>query len=247
MNMEENKKKDFWKNVVDFLEKNGFYVALGICIVIIAVAVVSVRNNNVPFDESELNMNLPESENQGDAVYGDIINEYYVMYENLPDVDDLYGTDGVAVPVSGGVGVSAVTSSIEFIMPVTGSITFDYSMDQLTYSRTLGDWRTHSGVDLAADIGTAVKCVADGIVKDIKNDPGFGLTIIVEHEGSLKTVYANLGSADMVQVNQKVKAGDVIGSVGDTALFECAEQSHLHFEVLENGKHVDPKGLLPLN
>lgn len=140
---------------------------------------------------------------------------------------------------------TAIAAEEKFIMPVLGEITFDYSMDKLVYSKTLEDWRTHSGIDIAADRGTPVKVVADGVVSQVKNDPRFGITVIVEHSNGIKTVYSNLASAEMVHPNQKVKQGEIIGSVGDTAIFESAERSHLHFEVLKNDEPVDPKSYLP--
>ncbi len=140
---------------------------------------------------------------------------------------------------------NAIAAEEKFIMPVLGEITFDYSMDKLVYSKTLEDWRTHSGVDIAADRGTPVKVVADGVVSQVKNDPRFGITVIIEHSNGIKTVYSNLASAEMIHPNQKVKQGEIIGSVGDTAIFESAERSHLHFEVLKDDEPVDPKNYLP--
>jgi murein DD-endopeptidase MepM/ murein hydrolase activator NlpD len=133
-----------------------------------------------------------------------------------------------------------------FIMPVTGEITFDYAMDRLVYSKTLDDWRTHSGIDIAAQWGTNVKAVADGVVTDIKNDPRLGVTVIVDHGDGIMSVYCNLASGDAVSPNQKVKQGDYVGCVGNTALFESAEQPHLHFEVLKDNEPVDPKEYLPI-
>lgn len=132
-----------------------------------------------------------------------------------------------------------------FAMPVFGEISFEYAQDKLVYSKTLDEWRSHAGVDLKAARGTPVKVVADGIVTEIKNDPRLGVTIIVDHSNGLKTVYANLASGDMVTPNQKVKQGEVIGSVGNTASFESAEPAHLHFEVLKNNKNVNPSDYLP--
>lgn len=148
-------------------------------------------------------------------------------------------------PKSGGETPSP-SKKVSFIMPVAGDITFEYAMDKLVYSKTLEDWRTHSGIDMAADRGTNVKCAADGVVTEVKTDPRFGITVIVDHENGLKTVYANLASEDAVVPNQKVKQGDIIGSVGNTALFESVEQTHLHFEVLKDNVNVDPTGYLPV-
>ena len=138
-----------------------------------------------------------------------------------------------------------VTSSEKFITPVFGEISLEYAQDKLLYSKTLEEWRTHSGVDLAADRGTHVKAVADGVVSEIKNDPRFGITIIIDHKNGLKTIYANLASDEMVTANQKIKQGDVIGAVGNTAAFESLEKPHLHFEVLKGNKPVDPTTYLP--
>ncbi|HBN83127.1 MAG TPA: hypothetical protein DDZ89_04725 [Clostridiales bacterium] len=245
MNNEGNN-KNFRQNVVDFFEKNGFFVALGICIVIVAVAVVSIRNNQA---DGDLSMEASETTYEGEEASGNVIDEHFVLNED-PDGEDAEEVDSndenQAHPVNAGAEASSVVSAIDFVMPVSGSVTFDYSMDQLTYSRTLEEWRAHSGLDIGAAIGTAVAVVADGTVTDIKNDPGFGYTVIVDHGDGLKTVYANLAREDMVQVNQLVEAGDIIGAVGDTALFECAEESHLHFEVWADGTIADPKNYLPM-
>ncbi len=135
--------------------------------------------------------------------------------------------------------------SKKFSMPVFGEISFEYAQDKLVYSKTLDEWRSHAGLDLKADRGTPVKVVADGVVSEIKNDPRLGVTIIVDHLNGIKTVYANLANGDMVSPNQKVKQGEVIGAVGNTASFEAADPSHLHFEVLKNNKNVNPCDYLP--
>lgn len=150
------------------------------------------------------------------------------------------GTAAKSVSASG-----SAADKPNFIRPVFGEVTFEYAKDKLVYSRTLEEWRTHEGVDLAADRGTPVKAVADGVVSEIKNDPRFGVVVIIDHSNGLKTVYSNLASDDMVTSNQKVKQGDIIGSVGNTAIFESAEQSHLHFEVLVDNVSVDPVAYLP--
>jgi len=134
-----------------------------------------------------------------------------------------------------------------FILPLEGKILNDYAMDRLLYSKTLDEWRTHSGIDIEAPRGEAVKAVADGYVKEIKEDPCYGITIVIDHENGYKSVYSNLASASMVSVNQKVKAGDAISSVGNTAVFECADPPHLHFEMYKDDKLIDPKTVLPFS
>jgi murein DD-endopeptidase MepM/ murein hydrolase activator NlpD len=138
------------------------------------------------------------------------------------------------------------TKELKFIMPVFGNVIFDYAQDKLLYSKTLEEWRTHSGIDLSAERGATIKAVADGVVSDIKNDPRYGVTVVINHQNGVSSVYSNLASNDMVTPNQKVKQGDIIGCVGNTAIFESADESHLHFEVLKDGEPANPADFLPL-
>ena len=133
-----------------------------------------------------------------------------------------------------------------FIAPVDGPIQSEYSMDKLVFSPTFNEWRTHSGVDIAAPRGEVVRAVGDGVVLEIKNDPRFGFTIVVDHENGYKSLYANLASDKTMQVGQEVKQGDPIGSVGSTAIFESAEPTHLHFELYKENKLVDPADYIDL-
>ena len=130
-------------------------------------------------------------------------------------------------------------------MPVSGEISLEYAMDRLVYSKTLEQWRVHPGIDIAADRGTPVKAVADGFISDVRNDKFYGITVVIDHGDGLKTLYRNLASDETVAVNQNVKQGEIIGSIGNTAMDESSEQPHLHFEVLENDKNADPTAYLP--
>jgi murein DD-endopeptidase MepM/ murein hydrolase activator NlpD len=175
---------------------------------------------------------------------------------NLGDTDSAGGTDSSVALVYDGTADDPVASGTvkageeqksepeTFIMPVFGEITFDYAMDRLVYSKTLDEWRTHRGIDISSSMGTPVKAVADGVVTQIKHDPRFGITIVIEHKSGLKTVYCNLANDSMVVPNQKVRQGEVISSIGDTALFEIAEPAHLHFEVWKDDVPFDPKDYL---
>ena len=127
-----------------------------------------------------------------------------------------------------------------FTYPVKGEIIADYAKDKLIYSNTLGEWITHFGIDIKADKTTVVTASADGTVKSIKNDPRYGLTVVVEHENGFSTVYSNLLTAEFVSTGEKVKSGQTIGTVGNTASFEILDESHLHFEILKSGEQIDP-------
>ena len=129
---------------------------------------------------------------------------------------------------------------ISFEKPVEGEIIKAFAKDNLVYSETLQEWTTHLGLDIKADKTTVVKAAEAGTVKTIKNDPRYGLTIIIEHEDGYQTVYANLLSSEFVVEGEKVEKGQSIGTVGNTATFEIADEPHLHFEILKDGVQIDP-------
>ena len=136
----------------------------------------------------------------------------------------------------------AETKNVElnFAKPVEGDIVRDFAVDSLVYSNTLQEWTTHTGIDIKADKTTVVKSAEAGIVKTIKNDPRYGLTVIVEHENGFQTVYSNLLTSEFVVEGEKVEKGQSLGTVGNTAAFEIADEPHLHFEILKDSVQVDP-------
>jgi len=131
------------------------------------------------------------------------------------------------------------------LAPVFGTICLDFSDRELIYSKTLDMWTTHEGLDIKAEEGSQVRAVMDGIISEVTNDPQWGMTIAIDHGGGVTSIYSNLSTLDMVTVGQEVKKGDVISGVGRTAIVEIAEEPHLHFEIMKDGKNLDPKIYLP--
>ncbi len=129
---------------------------------------------------------------------------------------------------------------LSFERPVEGDIVKEYAKDNLIYSSTLEEWTTHMGIDIKAEKTTVVKAAEEGTIKTIKNDPRYGLTIVIEHEDNFQTVYANLLTSEFVVEGEKVEKGQAIGTVGNTAVFEIVEEPHLHFEIIKDALAVDP-------
>ena len=127
-----------------------------------------------------------------------------------------------------------------FSMPVEGDVIKEYAKDKLVYSDTLKEWVTHAGIDIKADKTTIVKASEEGKIKSIKNDPRYGLTVVIEHNNGYSTVYSNLLTAEFVTAGENVKKGQTIGTVGNTATFEISDESHLHFEILKDNVQIDP-------
>ena len=129
----------------------------------------------------------------------------------------------------------------EFIKPVEGEIVKEFAKDNLIYSQTLEEWTTHLGIDIKAEKTTVVKAAEAGVIKSIKNDPRYGLTVVIEHDEHYQTIYSNLLTSEFVVEGEKVEQGQSIGTVGNTAVFEIADEPHLHFEILKDSIQVNPE------
>ena len=126
------------------------------------------------------------------------------------------------------------------VAPLIGETVAAFSMEELVYSETLGDWRTHDGMDIAAPLGTQVCAASYGTVTDVRDDDLMGTTVVIAHDDGCDTIYANLQAMPTVGVGDEVTAGQIIGSVGSTALGESALPAHLHFAVTRDGEFIDP-------
>ena len=118
-------------------------------------------------------------------------------------------------------------------------------MTALAYAETMADWRTHDGIDIAADYGAVVSAMASGTVTQVYHDDRYGTTVVTERADGLRCTYANLESIPTVNVGDSVSAGDTIGSVGDSAGCESAQESHLHLSVSVSGQSASPLDYLP--
>ncbi len=130
-----------------------------------------------------------------------------------------------------------------YIKPCTGYISKEFSMDVPVYSATMYDYRTHSGIDIACDVGTPVRAATSGVIADVYDDYLLGTTVVIEHADGIKSVYSNLSPELPVGTvkGRAVQTGETIGGVGSSALIESAEVSHLHFEMSRGGTSLDPE------
>lgn len=109
-----------------------------------------------------------------------------------------------------------------------------------------GAWGFHHGIDMAAVKGTLVKSARAGTVVEASFQTGYGNTVVVQHTDILKTRYAHLHTIRAC-VGQKIKQGAIVGTVGETGFIrkKGKDGSHLHFEVYEHGKRINPMHCLP--
>lgn len=220
----------------DFLAGKGFYIVLFLCVAAIGVSGYFLLTD--PFQA-------------GQPVVGNV--EVVVTPQpalpSLPDVPTATPTvvatpKPTPVPTPMPTPAPTVKTAV-YTWPVNGEIIRDYSLEVVAYDETMGDWRTHEGLDLSAPLGAQVLAVADGTVSAVYADPLMGQTVVIAHDGGVNSLYANLTTMPTVEVGDTVTTGMVIGSVGKTAIAEGEKASHLHFEMTEAGISVDPENYLP--
>ena len=133
------------------------------------------------------------------------------------------------------------TVKISFVMPVeNATILKDYTATSVVFNKTLNVYTGHLAIDFAAEAGTAVKAVFDGVVESVETSYLTGTTITIKHNDNLKTVYNSIEADEKLTAGATIKQGDVIGTVSDNNKQEYKDGAHLHFEVYENGKKISP-------
>lgn len=198
----------------------GFYIAL--CLSLIAVGVAGV----IAYNQTVKKISEPP------VITSPIVPSD--VEENTPEIE-------VAKPEQDIPKENEAQADVaQICMPVEGEILNPFSNGELVKSTTTNVWATHNGVDIAAEMGEQVKCVTNGTVTDVGNDPLWGNYVTIDHGNGIESKYCNLNSTLTVKAGDEVSAGTVIGAVSDSAKIELAEQSHLHLEMKQNGEYINP-------
>ncbi len=129
-----------------------------------------------------------------------------------------------------------------FILPVNGALSKKHNPDLQVFSSTLKDYRVHLGVDIVTEENAPVYAAADGKISRIWADDLMGYCMAIEHSGNCYTIYQNLAAElpSGIKEGASVRSGQLIASVGDSAMIEVAEEPHLHFEMTVDDLAVDP-------
>ena len=205
------------KKFSEALNGKGYYIALILCAIAIGISgYLYYQNVSEVVDPSD----VPAINTDGNHRPG----------ETLPDP-----TTNPTTPTNPKKGLKATVS------PLTGEKVVDYAMDCLTYNPTTRDWRTHDGIDIAADAGTTVCAAADGTVYTVYDDDTMGKTVVIRHEDGYTTYYSCLADEVSVKPGDVVQMGQTIGTVGETALLEAAIGHHLHFSVMRDEQSMNPE------
>ena len=249
------------EQIKKFLRSRGFALALLACLVAAAAAGVwAVRTVRDELKKSYDDLTAPQEEPapepqltldpQEDDVWQQPVTDAAESAANVPKPEPpapsasssgaRSGSGSVHEPsaLQGASSPASSSAAPASTQPVSGRVLNSYSGDELVYSKTLGDWRTHNGVDYAADRGAEVTAPAAGKVVEIGTDDKWGPVVAIEDASG--RVWRVCGTTDAkVKKGDTVSAGQTIGKVGSVSC-ECAEESHIHLEVMEGEKYLDP-------
>ena len=249
-----------------FLRDKGFVLALLACLVAAAAAGVwAVRTVRDELKENLDRLKTPDSTSTLPGIDQDLTlipEEEYPEWQqpdtpaansvaNVPKADSSSGGAASSSGARSGSGSVREPSALQTeslpasssaapasTQPVSGRVLNSYSGDELVYSKTLGDWRTHNGVDYAASRGAEVTAPAAGKVVETGTDDKWGPVVAIEDASG--RIWRVCGTTDAkVKKGDTVSVGQTIGKVGSVSC-ECAEESHIHLEVMEGEKYLDP-------
>lgn len=227
-------------------KEKGFYIALIASVAMIGTAcwfaysqtTQNLENQLDYLEESTADLTT-ETQQEVDKPQTDIPKETVTSKQTELQTEPIVTTTEQAV-----INIKPATSNTKntaSIMPVeNGEVISEFSNGELVKSLTTNAWQTHNGIDISAETGAEIKCIANGTVSEIANDALWGVVVTVDHGGGLVTKYCGLNETLNVQAGETVNLGTVLGTLAKNPDIESAEPSHLHFEMLKNGSYVNP-------
>ena len=240
-----------------FLRDKGFVLALLACLVAAAAAGVwAVRTVRDELKENLDGLKTPDSTSTLPGIDQDLTlipEEEYPEWQqpdtpaansvaNVPKAEPPSASSSSpssgAASGSGSVREPSALQGGASTQPGVGKILNGYSGDELVYNKTLGDWRTHNGIDYAAKAGEAVPAPVAGSVVLAGSDGSWGPTVAIKDDAG--RIWRRCGVASpKVKEGDIVAAGQTLGKVGSVGC-ECAEEDHIHLEVKQGDAYLDP-------
>lgn len=246
-------KRTLLEKLGDFVLGKGFYIVLFLCVATIGISgyylfrTPSPAPGSVPLEPvtGSPEVVLPDTDvhkPQGGITVPEPDKPAQQPAEKTAEKTGQKGSEGQTQPPA---AAAKPKAAAVYTWPVKGEVLRGFSVETLAYDQTMGDWRTHGGLDIASGEGLKVLCVSDGVVKAVYQDDLMGATVVVDHENGVVSTYSNLDSDTTVSAGQEVDTGTVLGTVGKTAIAESGLPAHLHLEMTQDGEAVDPTVFLP--
>ena len=230
------------KRLEGFLTGKGFYIVLFLCAADIGVSAWAMAAGNEAMEDLTQANNAVLDNRRVETVI--IAPEATAKVETAAVEEEAMES---VVEIEPPVEVQPVWNEAETVTvwPVQGELERLHDVQTLHYDVTLRDWRTHAGIDILAPLGETVRAAMSGTVQSVVEDGLYGTVVTIDHGDGTQAVYANLAALPAVATGDYVSAGDVIGAVGDTALCEIGQGTHLHFAMMLDGASVNPLDYLP--
>lgn len=215
-----------------FFKKNGFYIALFICIVGLGVAAVltltgSPQQENIaeqPSIQPAQNLLVPSLEDE-------IASNPSSGPSDSPELSPEASPSATPKP----------QQSLVLTNPVAnGEIIREFSIDKLVYNKTLNQWSTHNGVDIRAEAGSDVLCALSGSISKLYSDSLSGNVVVVTHENGDISLYAGVEYDKRLEEGLRVSTGEKLGIL-QIPQFEEFVGSHLHFEYMRGNEYLNPQ------
>ena len=228
-----------------FMGRAGFWVTMAVCLLVAGISgyfLLFDKEDALPSDTLSISEETIVPTSEITAPDADASEPQQVVETLLPEAIVTEATPMPEVELDDTPVIAEAPQLI--VSPLKGDVLTVFSMDALVYSETLGDWRTHDGIDISAKPGATVQAACAGTVESVEDDALMGTTVVISHKDGYQTTYANLQSIPTVEAGDTVTAGQVIGAVGTTAAAESLQSPHLHFSVTKDGEAVDPNKFL---
>ena len=241
-NNHDNPSKNTFKT---FLQEKGYYIVLILCIAAVGVSGYLFISGAVAEKNALKEETLSVTASAPAPVETSVATKTKTPAKTEPKAaqPETAAKTIEVTPEAQDEAVAQTAASIR-VWPVNGETVSGYSMDALSYNETTRDWRTHDGIDLAAQTGAPVRAACGGTVSAVYDDEYLGTTVIISHADGYTTHYSNLAAMPAVSAGSTVSAGDTIGAVGSTAVLESGSEAHMHFAVYQNGESIDPESFV---
>ncbi len=133
--------------------------------------------------------------------------------------------------------------TVEFAFPLKGTVSKEFSKDELVKNTTTGDWRIHKGIDIKGASGDRINAIDDGIVTELTNNALWGTVVTVDHGNGFVAVYYGLRKDSTVKPGDEVKKNGKIGLLDEIPI-EKSDGIHLHLELYKDGVAISPSDYL---
>ncbi len=236
------------KNFKQILRQGGIYIALGIVVLAAGVAGFSATKDIVPGKTEEVTkgnyeyITLPEITTNKEEEYTGMkinIEEFTKAQYTEPSTAAVFDNDAEKI------STESEDEEVYFSAPLKNATGKLYSTGVPVFSKTLGDYRTHNGVDFNGVKGESVKTVGEGTVVSVESDAVWGNTVKIDHGNGIESTISGLSDEALISTGSKVYSDTIIGVVGSVPV-EGEDDSHIHLEMRVNGELVDPLEILGL-